>query len=90
MTKLPFRPLVATLFVLSQLTYVICFAAGAIWPQAIDMSGLFSTMFPGFSGLDALSLLIGFAWVAVYALYAAAVASLTWNFVAGRMEPTPR
>lgn len=90
MIKLPFRPLVATLFVLGELTYVICFAAGAIWPHTIEMRGLFSTMLPGFSGFDALSLLIGFVWVAIYALYAAAVASLTWNFVAGRMEPPPR
>lgn len=90
MIKVPFRPLVATLFVLGELTYLICFAASAIWTQAIDMRGLFSAIFPGFSGFDAASLLIGLVWVAVYALYAAAVITWTWNFVAVRSEPAPR
>ncbi|MEX0629574.1 MAG: hypothetical protein WD508_02860 [Chloroflexota bacterium] len=86
MPKLPFVPLFATLFVLGEVTYVLCLAAGAIWPQAIDMRGLFSSIFPGFSGLDAGSLLVGLVWTALYALYAAAVASLTWNFVTARLE----
>lgn len=90
MIKLPFRPLVATLFVLGELTYVICLTAGSIWPEAINMRAMFSTVFPGFSGLDARSLLIGFAWVAIYAIYAAAVASVTWNFAVARMAPTAR
>jgi ABC-type proline/glycine betaine transport system permease subunit len=89
MIKVPFRPLVGTLFVLGELTYLICFAASAIWSQTIDMRGLFSGIFPGFNGFDAVSLLIGLVWVAVYALYAAAVISWTWNFVAGRIEPAP-
>lgn len=90
MIKLPFLPLTAALLVLGELTYVICLAAAAIWPQAIDMRDLFSTLLPGFSGFDALSLLIGFVWIAVYAVYAAAVASLTWNFVAGRTSGSSR
>ena len=89
MIKVPFRPLVATLFVLGELTYLICFAAGAIWTQAIGMRGLFSAIFLGFSGFDAVSLLIGLVWVAVYALYAAAVTAWTWNLVADRIKPTP-
>lgn len=84
MSKLPFLPLAAALLVLGELTYAICLAAGAIWPQVIDMRGLFGAILPGFSGFDALSLLIGAGWIALYAAYAAAVASLTWNFVAGR------
>lgn len=90
MMRLPFLPLAAALFVLGELTYVLCLAAGAIWPQAIDMRGPFSTILPGFGGLDAASLLIGFAWIAVYAAYAAAVASLSWNFVVARMKASRR
>lgn len=52
MIKLPFLPLTAALLVLGELTYVICLAAGAIWPQVIDMRGLFSAILPGFSGFD--------------------------------------
>jgi hypothetical protein len=90
MIRLRFLPLSAALLALGELTYVLCLAACAIWPQAIDMRDLFSTLLPGFSGFDALSLLIGFLWIAVYAVYAAAVASLTWNFVAGRLTGGPR
>lgn len=90
MLRLPFLPLASALLVLGELTYLVCLAAGAIWPQAIDMQELFSTILPGFAGLDAGSLLIGLGWIAVYAVYAAAVASLTWNFVAGRMEASRR
>lgn len=85
MTKLPFLPLTATLLVLGELTYVLCLAAGAVWPQVIDMRDLFRSLLPGFAGFDLLSLLIGVGWIAIYAVYAAAVASLTWNFVARRM-----
>lgn len=84
MTKLPFLPLTAALLVLGELTYVLCLVAGAVWPQVIDMRGLFVSLLPGFAGFDVLSLLIGVGWIAVYAVYAAAVASLTWNFVARR------
>jgi hypothetical protein len=90
MMKLPFLPLTAALLVLGELTYVLCLAAGAIWPQATDMRDLFSTLLPGFGGFDALSVLIGFVWIAVYAVYAATVASLTWNLVAGRLTGSPR
>ncbi len=89
MMKLPFLPLTAALLVLGELTYVLCLAAGAIWPQAIDMRDLFRTMLPGFGGFGALSLLLGFVWIAAYAAYAAAVASLTWNLVAGRLAGHP-
>ena len=84
MTKLPFLPLTAALLVLGELTYVLCLAAGAVWPQVIDMRDLFSSLLPGFAGFDVVSLLVGVGWIAVYAVYAAGVASLTWNFVARR------
>jgi len=88
--RLPFLPLAAALFVLGELSYLICLAAGAIWPQAIDMRELFGTILPGFAGLDAGSVLIGAGWIGAYAAYAAAVASLTWNVVANRMEASRR
>ena len=84
MTKLPFLPLTAALLVLGELTYVLCLAAGAVWPQVIDMRDLFSSLLPGFAGFDVVSLLVGVGWIAVYAVYAAAIASLAWNFVARR------
>jgi hypothetical protein len=90
MMKLPCLPLTAALLVLGELTYVLCLAAGAVWPQAIDMRGLFRTLLPGFGGFDVLSVLIGSGWIAVYAVYAATVASLTWNFVVGRLTGSPR
>lgn len=90
MMRLPFLPLAAALLVLGELTYLICLAASAVWPQVIDMRDLFSTILPGFAGIDAGSVLIGLAWIAVYAAYAAGVASLTWNFVAGSLEARGR
>lgn len=86
MSRLPFRPLTAALFVLGELTFLICFAVAVIWSPAIDMRGLFRTILPGFGGFDVGGLVIGVLWIAVYALYAGAVSSVTWNFVAGRTE----
>ena len=86
MSRLPFLPLTAALFVLGELTFLICFAVAAIWSPAIDMRGLFRTILPGFGGFDVGGLLIGAVWIGVYAVYAGAVSSVTWNLVAGRMK----
>ena len=84
MIRLPFAPLAAAIVAVGEVAYLVCVAAGAIWPSTFDMKAFFPTLFPGFTGLDPVSFVLGLVWVAVYGLVAAAVAMFAWNVVVDR------
>ncbi|MFV2063365.1 MAG: hypothetical protein ACC726_07605 [Chloroflexota bacterium] len=79
MQRLPFQPLAVALVAVGVVTYVLCVAAGVLWPAVFKMSTLFPTIFPGFTWIDPLSFLVGLAEVTLYALGGAAVAAIAWN-----------
>lgn len=84
MNRLPFAPLAAAIVAVGEVAYVICLAAGAIWPEGFGMWRSFPTLFPGFNWLDPASVLLGLVEVGLYGLAAAAVATAAWNLVADR------
>lgn len=84
MIRLPFAPLAAAIVAVGEVAYLVCVAAGAIWPAVFGMKAFFPTLFPGFTWLDPVSFLLGLAEVALYGLAAAAVATFAWNFVVDR------
>lgn len=84
MIRLPFLPLAAAIVAVGEVAYLICVAAGAIWPDVFGMKAFFPALFPGFTWLDPASFLLGLAEVALYGLAAAAVAAFAWNFVVDR------
>lgn len=84
MIRLPFAPLAAAIVAVGEVAYVVCLAAGALWPTAFEMRTFFPSLFPGFTWLDPFSVVLGLTEVAVYGLAAAAVAMLAWNVVVDR------
>ena len=84
MIRLPFAPLAAAIVAVGEVAYLVCVAAGAIWPDVFDMKAFFPTLFPGFTWLDPVSFLLGLVEVALYGLAAAVVATFAWNFVVDR------
>jgi hypothetical protein len=84
MFRLPFTPLAAAIVAVGEVAYVVCVAAGAIWPDEFGMKAFFPTLFPGFTWLDPPSLVLGLIEVALYGLAAAAVATVAWNAVVDR------
>lgn len=84
MIRLPFAPLAAAIVAVGEVAYLVCVAAGAIWPDVFGMRALFPTLFPGFTWLDPGSFLLGLVEVALYGLATAAVAAVAWNFVVDR------
>lgn len=89
MIRLPFAPLAAAIVAVGESAYLLCVAAGALWPDVFGMRTFFSTIFPGFTWLDPGSFVLGLAEVALYGLAAAAVAAVAWNFVVDRSAKTP-
>lgn len=89
MIRLPFAPLAAAIVAVGEVAYLVCVAAGAIWPDVFEMRAFFPTIFPGFTWLDPGSFLLGLVEVAGYGLAAAAVATLAWNFVVDRSSKAP-
>lgn len=89
MIRLPFTPLAAAIIAVGEAAYLVCVAAGALWPEVFGMKAFFPTLFPGFTWLDPGSFLLGLAEVAVYGLAAAAVATFAWNFVVDRSAKAP-
>lgn len=90
MVRLPFAPLAAAIVAVGEVAYLVCVAAGVIWPDVFGMKAFFPVLFPGFTWLDPVSFLLGLAVVAVYGLAAAAVAALAWNFVVDRSAKAAR
>lgn len=88
MIRLPFAPLVAAVVAVGETAYLVCVAAGALWPEAFAMWKALPTIFPGFTWLDPASFVLGLVEVALYSLGAAAVAWAAWNVVAARAERT--
>lgn len=88
MIRLPFAPLAAAIAAVGEVAYVVCVAAGVVWPNVFGMRAFFPTIFPGFTWLDPFSFLLGVVEVALYGLAAGAVASLAWNYVVDRMTKT--
>lgn len=86
MIRLPFTPLAAALVAVGEVGYVICLAAGALWPNTFGMRSWFTTVFPGFTWLDPFSVVLGLVEVALYGLAAAAVAYIAWNAVVDRTK----
>lgn len=84
MIRVPFAPLAAAIVAVGEVAYLLCVAAGVIWPDTFGMKAFFPTLFPGFTWLDPGSFLLGFVEVAFYGLGAAAVAAFAWNFVVDR------
>lgn len=84
MMRLPFAPLAAAIVAVGEVAYLVCIAAGALWPSTFGMQTFFPTIFPGFTWLDPFSFVLGFAEVALYGLAAAVVAMIAWNFVVDR------
>jgi hypothetical protein len=84
MTRLPFAPLVTAIVAVGEVAYLVCVGAGVIWPDVFGMKAFFPTLLPGFTWLDPVSFLLGFAEVALYGLAAAAVAAFAWNLVVDR------
>jgi len=90
MTRLPFAPLAAAVVAVGEVAYLVCVAAGAIWPSVFGMKAYFSTLFPGFTWLDPFSFVLGLAEVAAYGVAGAAVAVIAWNFVVDRSSRVAR
>lgn len=88
MNRIPFAPLAAAIIAVGEVAYLVCVAAGAIWPDVFSMRASFPTLFPGFAWLDPVSFVLGLGEVALYGLGAAAVAACAWNFVADRSTKT--
>jgi hypothetical protein len=88
MIRLPFAPLAAAIVAVGEVAYLVCVAAGAIWPDTFAMKAFFPTLFPGFTWLDPVSFIVGLVEVALYGLAAAAVAAVAWNFVVDRQAKT--
>ena len=84
MIRLPFAPLAAAIVAVGEVAYLVCVAAGALWPSVFGMQTFFPTIFPGFTWLDPFSFVLGLVEVALYGLAASAVAMIAWNFVADR------
>ena len=84
MIRLPFAPLAAAIVAVGEVAYLVCVAAGSLWPTTFGMKTYFPTIFPGFTWLDPASFLLGLVEVALYGLAAAAVAVIAWNFVVDR------
>jgi hypothetical protein len=84
MTRLPFAPLATAIVAVGEVAYLVCIAAGALWPTVFGMKTFFPTVFPGFTWLDPFSFVLGLVEVALYGLAAAAVAMVAWNFVVDR------
>lgn len=84
MIRLPFAPLAAAIVAVGEVAYLVCVAAGALWPSVFGMKTYFPTIFPGFTWLDPFSFVLGLVEVALYGLAAAAVAVIAWNFVVDR------
>ena len=89
MIRLPFAPLAAAIVAVGESAYLLCVAAGALWPNVFGMRTFFSTIFPGFTWLDLGSFVLGLVEVALYGLAAAAVAAFAWNFVVDRSAKAP-
>jgi len=88
MIRLPFAPLAAAIVAVGEVAYLVCVAAGALWPSVFGMKTFFPTVFPGFTWLDPFSFVLGLVEVALYGLATAAVAMVAWNFVADRTTKT--
>lgn len=84
MMRLPLAPLAAAIVSVGEVAYLVCVAAGAIWPDVFGMKAFFPTLFPGFTWLDPVSFALGLVEMALYGLAAAAVAMVAWNFVVER------
>ena len=89
MIRLPFAPLAAAIVAVGEVAYLVCVAAGVIWPDLFGMKAFFPTLFPGFTWLDPGSILLGLIEVALYGLAAAAVARFAWNLVVDRSAKGP-
>lgn len=87
--RLAFWPLAAGLVAVGEMTYLVCTAAGLLWPATFAMRSAFPTLFPGFIWIDPFSVVLGLAWVAIYALAAAAIFAAAWNAVVERQWPAP-
>lgn len=88
MNRLPFAPLAAAIVAVGEVAYLVCVAAGAIWPDVFGMWRSFPTLFPGFTWLDPVSFVLGLVEMALYGLAAAAVGVVAWNFVVDRSAKT--
>ena len=84
MTRLPFKPLAAAVVAVGETAYLLCVAAGAMWPNTFTMGSWFPAVFPGFTWLDPASFALGQIEVALYGLGAAAIAQFAWNFAVSR------
>lgn len=84
MNGLRFAPLAAAVIAVGEAAYLLCLAAGALWPEVFGMWRAFPTLFPGFTWLDPASFLLGLLEVTLYGLAAAAIAVVAWNAVANR------
>jgi hypothetical protein len=84
MIRLSFAPLAAAIVAVGEVAYLVCVAAGALWPSVFGMQTFFPAIFPGFTWLDPPSFVLGLAEVAVYGLAAAAIAMTAWNSVVDR------
>lgn len=84
MIRLPFAPLAAAIIAVGESAYLLCVAAGGLWPDVFSMREFFPAIFPGFTWLNPGSFILGFLEVALYGLAAAVVARFAWNFVVDR------
>lgn len=90
MIRLPFAPLAAAMVAVGEVAYLVCVAAGALWPSVFRMQAFFPTIFPGFTWLDPVSFVLGLVETTAYGLAAAAIAMVAWNFVVDRTTRATR
>ncbi len=88
MNRLPFAPLAAAIVAVGEVAYLLCLASGAIWPDVFGMWRSFPTLFPGFTWLDPVSVVLGLVEMALYGLAVAAVAAAAWSLVVDRPART--
>ncbi|MBI3745759.1 MAG: hypothetical protein HY264_04415, partial [Chloroflexi bacterium] len=59
MSRLALAPLAAAIVAVGEAAYLLCVAAGALWPDVFGMRAAFPTLFPGFTWLDPASFVLG-------------------------------
>ena len=85
MKPLTIRGTALTLVVFADVTFLLCAAWGALFPNFhARWDVVFESLIPGFVWLTPLSILFGLVWATIVGLYTAALFVPLFNFFEGR------
>jgi hypothetical protein len=85
-SRISFRSLAVTLFIVLLVSYVLCIAGDLLFGWTMYQSWM--PLLPGFTWpLTFSGSLIGFLWLVSYSLYLAALIALPYNYLITRQNP---